>query len=303
MKFQRITAITVLLFASFYLQAQNLSDLRISEIVAVNEDGLVDGYGRRNGWIEIFNNSNGTVKFGGCYLSDDPLDLRKYHIPASDRSTTVGPRQSVLFYAGGTASDGTFYTNFTLVNGKTVYLVSNDGRTVIDELTIPDDLPAGWSVVKVPSGVKKTEFTLGLSDRPTPGSYNGDVDAKTSSQIMKEKDPHGWILTLISVSVVFLALTILAFIFTWTGKASSRKKAAKAQKGGDGSVNPEVAAAIALALAQEDGEEVCAAIAMALNDYLGGVHDQESFIITIKPAQNSAWAGKEHGFRRLPQRK
>ena len=303
MRFTRTTAIAALLLAGACLRAQNLTDLRVAEIVAVNEHGPVDGFGQRNGWIEIFNNSNGTVKFGGCYLTDDKDDLTKYHIPASDRSTQVGPRQSVVFHAGGDASHGTYYTNFTLANGETVYLVSNDGRTIIDELAIPADLPADWSVVKVPAGVKKTDFTVGVSEKPTPGAYNGDVDAKTNSQIMKEKDPHGWVLTLISVCVVFFALAILAFIFTAIGKAGGREKPAKApvRKGGKGAPTPEVTAAIAMALSHEDGEEVCAAIAMALEEYMGGVHDEESFVITIKPTPGSAWAGKEQGFRKLPR--
>ena len=116
----------------------------------------------------MFNTSNGTVNFGGCYLSDDKSDLKKYHIPTSDRSTRLGPRQSVVFYASGNASQGTYYTNFTLRNGSTLYLVSNDGRTVIDQLDIPADLPADCSVVRVPFGVKEMDFETTVSQRKIP---------------------------------------------------------------------------------------------------------------------------------------
>ena len=77
----------LLLSACLSMQGQNLSDLRVSEVVATNENGLQDEFGERNGWIEIFNTSSGTVRFGGCYLTDDPSDLKKYHIP-----TTVARR-------------------------------------------------------------------------------------------------------------------------------------------------------------------------------------------------------------------
>ena len=106
---------------------------------------------------------------------------------------------------------------------------------------------------------------------------------------MAEKDPHGAIITLVSVSVVFCALIILYFAYTFIGKLSSgevklkmpKKKAApKPAKGGP---TPEEAAAIALALDQEMNGEVYAAIGMALHQYLNDtVHDMESYIITIK---------------------
>ncbi len=300
----RIILSAVLLFPGLALGAQNLSDLRIGEVLVENTNGLTDGYGQRTGWIEIFNSSYGSVKFAGCYLSDDKDNLRKYHIPASDATTTLGPRQSVVFYASGNSSQGTYYTNFTLRKGSTIYLVSNDGRSVIDTIDIPADLPADCSVVKVPTGVKMMDFETRLSSQPTPGSYNGDVDAKTNSQIMKEKDPHGWVLTLISVSVVFIALTILAFIFGWIGnankKATSQKPAKPSKK--NGNMTPEVAAAISMALSQEFGGEVYAAIAMALDDYLGGgVHDEESFVITIRQSGASNWSDKIQNFRQSPR--
>lgn len=288
--------------------AQNLSDLRIGEVLAQNDSGLIDDFGQRNGWIELFNSSNGTVKFGGCYLSDDKKDLKKYHIPTTDRSTQVAPRQSVVFYASGNASQGTYYMNFTLENGETVYLVGNDGRTIIDALTIPENLPAGCSVMQVPTGVKGLDFVTKVSENPTPGSYNGDVDAKTKNQIMKEKDPFGWVLTLISVSVVFLALTILSFIFGWVGQYNKRlssgttRKQLRQNKARAGEMTPEVAAAISMALLQALGGETCAAIAMALDEYCGGVHDEESFLLTIQRAPGSAWAGKGQNFRQLPRK-
>ena len=172
-RFGQLLTLAVLMLSGLGLQAQNLSDLRIGEVLVENTNGLTDGYGQRNGWIEIFNNSYGSVKFAGCYLSDDKDNLRKYHIPASDATTVLKPRQSVVLYAGGNASLGTYYTNFTLRNGSTIYLVSNDGRTVIDTIDIPADLPADHSVVKVPTGVKMLDFEIKITDKPTPGSYNG----------------------------------------------------------------------------------------------------------------------------------
>lgn len=313
MRNSRIFILSILsLLASVTLGAQNLTDLLIGEVLVENTCGMEDDFGQRNGWIEIFNTSSGTVKFGGCYLSDDKSNLKKYHIPTSDLAAKLGPRQSIVFHASGNASQGTFYTNFKLHRGSTVYLVSNDGRTVIDQVEIPADLPADCSVVRIPTGIKGMDFVTEINQKPTPGSYNGDVDAKTKSQIMKETDPHGWVLTLIAVMVVFTALIILAFIFGWIGNFNKRqaspkeakvKKTRKGKKEGQtGEMTPEIAAAISMALSQEFGGEVYAAIALALDDYLGGgVHDAESFVITINPTPGSTWADKAHNFRQLPR--
>ena len=105
---------------------------------------------------------------------------------------------------------------------------------------------------------------------------------------MAEKDPHGAIITLVSVSVVFGALIVLYFAYSFIGKLSSGemkfKMPVKEKKAvTKGPPEGEIAAAIALALDQEMNGEVYAAISMALHQYLNDtVHDNESYIITIK---------------------
>lgn len=70
-------------------------------------------------------------------------------------------------------------------------------------------------------------------------------------------------------------------------------------------ITPDKALEIAAGISQGIGGEVCAAIAMALDRYQeenGGVHDQESFVITIKPSQ-TPWTSRYATLRRLPERK
>ena len=106
---------------------------------------------------------------------------------------------------------------------------------------------------------------------------------------MAERDPHGVIITIVSVSVVFCSLIILYYAYTFIGKILSGKLKLtlpkRRRKTADKSGQPEeeVAAAIALALDQELNGEIYAAIGMALHQYLNDtVHDNESYIITIK---------------------
>ena len=106
---------------------------------------------------------------------------------------------------------------------------------------------------------------------------------------MAERDPHGVIITIVSVSVVFCSLIILYYAYTFIGKILSgelkltlpKRRRKTADKSGQ--PEEEVAAAIALALDQELNGETYAAIGMALHQYLNDtVHDNESYIITIK---------------------
>ena len=315
---KRVLLILALLVSFTSLRAQNVIDLIIAEALAVPDStGIVDDYGRQGGWIEIFNTSQGTVNIAGCFLTDDRSDLKKSIIPKGDLKTKIGPRQTVVFYASGNGDDGTYYTNFKVRPGSTVYLVSNDGRTIIDSLAIPASLPVGLSMKKQAFDLRQKEFEpLPDPQVPSPGIYNGDLNAATKAEAMKEKDPHGGILSLVAVTVVFSALAILWFLF-WLFFDRPAKKAAaaknqppkpkKAKKAAltaakPGEIPGEVAAAIALAMDMEQGGDDYAAIAAAMHLYFSdAVHDAESFVLTMRPKEGSAWNDKKQIFRKLPR--
>lgn len=107
---------------------------------------------------------------------------------------------------------------------------------------------------------------------------------------MAARDPHGIIITMVSVAVVFTALVVLYFAYTFVGKAVNGKfdwkslvRRFKRKSKGKGMPSEEEAAAIAMALDQELNGETYAAIGLALHQYLNDtVHDNESYIITIK---------------------
>lgn len=106
---------------------------------------------------------------------------------------------------------------------------------------------------------------------------------------MADKDPHGIIITAVSVTVVFAVLIILFFAYTLIGKLLSGKITMKVRKpaakraAGKGRPGEEEAAAIAMALDSELNGEIYAAIGTALHQYLDDtVHDYESYIITIR---------------------
>ena len=308
---KRILTAVLILLAGTALRAQNVIDLIISEVMVDNEASVLDDYGDRTPWIEVFNTSQGTVNIAGCYFSDDPSNLTKSPIVKGDLRTKIGPRQVVLFYADGNSTKGTFHLNFPLRAGSTLYLVSNDRRTVIDTIDIPADIPAGQSLGKFATNKKETIFDDIHTYTPSPMSVNGKHNQKSKSDIIKENDPHGWTLTIVSVSVVFLALLILFTIYNFSGKVFSGQikfrnpfkregkkfAAAKLPAGRD----DEIALAIAMALNAECGGEAEAAIALALHRFLSEcTHDAEPFVITIRQ-KPGAWNDKTKNFRKQPR--
>ena len=112
----------------------------------------------------------------------------------------------------------------------------------------------------------------------------------TKSAEMAVRDPHGLIIMLVSVAVVFSALVILYFAYAFIGKTVNGRvdfrsifACRKKTTGTAYAPSQEEAAAIAMALDQELNGEVYAAIGMAMHQYMNDtIHDTESYIITIK---------------------
>lgn len=100
---------------------------------------------------------------------------------------------------------------------------------------------------------------------------------------MAASDPHGFTLTIISVSVVFSALLILFCIYSLAGYILSGRMARtievtrqrrRMRKESNVSVREVIYA---------DNSEIAAVIAVAIQKYLDEtVHDHESYVITIK---------------------
>jgi sodium pump decarboxylase gamma subunit len=155
------------------------------------------------------------------------------------------------------------------------------------------------SVRKLALDNKKMDFkTMQEPAVPSPGLMNSEGNTESGAEKVARTDPHGGVLTLTSVSVVFAALLILLIIFTIMGNVFSGKYKRKPKKG-KSSIDADTAAAIAMALDLECGDDgTAAAIATAIHLYLeDSVHDSESFVITITP-RSSSWNNKKDMFRK-----
>ncbi len=279
--------------------AQSQDAMRLNEYLVVNTDDFQDDFGQQNAWIELFNSSYGTVDIAGCFLSDDPANLKKYAIPGGDILTKIKPRQHVLFWADNQPYRGTFHVSFDLANAKEIIFTKGDGKTIIDRIPVKHDLGENVTYGRLEDGIGSVDGSgqgWAVMDRTSPSTNNSLIDKAAKPDRMKALDPYGWILALTAMSVVFLALILLYFIFKAIGNANIRagKKRAAAVAGTDvkdsqyGEVPGEVYAAIATAmhLYQEDGEG----------------HDEESFVVTLHHTDRtySPWSSKIYTLRQTP---
>ena len=168
----------LLLFAllvSFGAKAQLATSMRINEVLVINEDNFVDDYGKRHGWIELYNSSAGTVNIAGCFLTDDKNNPKKYPIPKGDVLTQIPPGQHVLFWADNEPDRGTFHVSFSLDPTKENYvaLYNADGKTLIDEVTIPAGQVADVSFGRIIDG--KEEWAQ--LTKVTPSTNNLTLDS------------------------------------------------------------------------------------------------------------------------------
>lgn len=300
--------VSLLLITGHKALSQSAVDIRINEVQPINQTGPCDENGERSGWIELFNSAFGEVDITGFYLSDDITSPTKYMIPKGTVRTKMPLRRYLLLYADGQPHKGLFHTNFTLEGVKNLYLFAPDS-TLVDQMAIPE-LKPDESYGRIEDGAgqhkpysfiqkslrkssvdKKTGLGIAVLAHPTPGYSNTTKKVETKSQKMARIDPYGLILAITAMSVVFLGLALLYVAFKKVGQKEERKyneamaakKASKNQSVKGGSIDEEIAVAIAVA---------CAAYNSGCSD--SGVHDVESDIITIDKdiIEHSPWGSK-----------
>lgn len=317
----RILIFCIVLLSSFAVFGQQVSDLRINELLIANDSNYTDEYGRHVPWLEIYNTAYNSVNIAGCYLTDDTTGLSVgdysnwYRIPTTDPTTLIPQRSSLVFFLDNNPLYGTYHTNFNPRESKTRYiaLINSNGKTLIDIFYYPDALlNIEQSYGCYDDGIKTTidengkEISgIGMLEYFTPGSANKVNIGATKQEHLQKSDPYGLGLAIISISVVFVALILIYLMLKIFGHVSTRKNRKAASE----------ANANTVAVAQNpideqhidegpSGEEL-AAITMALHLHLTGQHDEESEIITIESpsAHYSPWAQKSLVMKRVNRRK
>ena len=285
------------------LNAQRATSLKINEVLVTNEQNYQDDYGLHNAWIEIFNTSFATVNIEGCYLTNDKDNPTKYPIPKGDILTQIKPRQHTLFWADGMPNRGTFHVNFTLDPNKENYiaLYDSNGKTLIDEITIPAGMLADQSYARQEDGSANWVIKGGGEHSyVTPSTNNMTQDKNEKIENFKKHDEDGFGMAIIAMSVVFIGLILLYVSFKIVGNIAvklGKKNAMKATGITD------KAEAKEKNLGSHSGEEA-AAIAMALHEFMNDAHDVEDMILTINNVKffNDTATTEIYTLRQTPKR-
>ena len=295
---RRLFVLGVMLMLGAGVSAQGIKDVRINEVMVRNVDNYEDGYGKRIGWIELFNTGYSNVNLAGAHLSVKLGDANyTYRIPTGDPRTVVAPRDYVIFFCDGTDTKGTFHTNFTLDQTGYLALLDASGKgKPIDEIRyeVSEQEP------DVSIGVLETDEgpVFGKLPRTTPGATNDVIDEVPQHEKFRRMDPSGIIMTITAMCVVFAALLILYILFNLLGKTMRKVTQKSPGKKSEPLLNQVKGNTFS-------GEAEIAAIAMALHLYRSELHDKESAVLTINRVARaySPWSSKIYGLRQIPNKK
>lgn len=266
-----------------YVFSQGERIIRINEVLPINKTNIIDPYGSRIPWFEIHNFSYNQVDISYMYITNDTNNKKKFRISDLGENTKIQPKGFIIFYADGNSAKGPFHVPFHLDTIGYIALYDADGKTLIDFLSYKV-CDADHSFGRFPDG----SDSLVIFNNPTPGNSNVQYTRKTSAEIFGIIDPSGFLLTFISMSVVFIILLMIYFIYKLFNHLSNRKKI-------DNNRNKSINNIIS--------NETIATIAATLYFYQSTKLKAENAKITIKkiPRPYSPWSSKIYSLRKHPK--
>jgi hypothetical protein len=165
-----------------------MNDVAINEFMADNETTISDQDGEYDDWIELYNNTSGTVSLGGWYLSDDATNPGKWVFP----DTVIASGEYLIVWADEDQEQEGLHANFKLSASGEVIMLSDAGLNLMDQINF---------------GIQKTDTTTGrfpngignfIEMIPTFGyenvdSLSGEDEipvAQTEKPVLKQNYPN-----------------------------------------------------------------------------------------------------------------
>lgn len=298
---KRVLLTIVVVLGAASLAAQGINNVRINEVLVINEDNYMDDYGHRSSWIELFNDGYESIDVGACWLAvtkSNGTEIR-YNIPKGDPSTKMSSQTYLVFFCEGADTKGTFYTNFTLEDAVKITFYNGNGKTVINEFPIdPHAQVADVSIGYMsPDGIE--EVRIVKLPKTTPNATNETLNTVPRHELFRQRDKSGAVMAIIAMSVVFTALVLIFLVLKAFGNFMIWFSGRKEKK-------VEVApAAPKKKSASDQVQEELAAVALAIKMYQEDLHIRESTVITINRASRvySPWSSKIHGIPAIPNKK
>lgn len=142
------------------------SDLRLNEVMSINQGEIVDEAGDADPWVEIHNLGPGTLDLSGYYLSDDPANPTKWALP----SKKLADGEYLLLWLDEETGEGSTHAPFRPQAGGGTLILSTGqpgSNTVIDTVAYPS-----WTVGEayIRRGAWGANWTS--SNQPTPAAAN-----------------------------------------------------------------------------------------------------------------------------------
>lgn len=119
----------------FSLDAQTSSGnlgVVLNEIMASNTTTQADNFGEFDDWIELFNNNTDPVDLSGYFLTDNPLNLNKWEIPAG---SVIPGNGFMIFWADEDSSQGWNHCNFKLSGLGEELMLVDPNLFIVDSVT------------------------------------------------------------------------------------------------------------------------------------------------------------------------
>lgn len=128
--------------------SSNDSAIVINEIMASNFSMVTDNFGEYEDWIELYNTSTSPVDISGFYLTDNPINLNKWEIPAG---TVIQPNDYLIIWADEDSSQGSNHANFKLSIFGEILMLLDTSLNIVDSLTWGQQT-ANLAYARVPNG-------------------------------------------------------------------------------------------------------------------------------------------------------
>lgn len=146
----------------------NTGKLIINEIMLVNNNTIVDKYGKYSDYIELYNGNDYDVDLYGYFLTDSMKDTRKWTFP----DVTIKAHDYMIIYASGKDNtEDELHTNFKLDSSGETVALSNSSAKVISKVHVKEslkDTSYGYN------GKKYVYYYNGTPGKENTGDYEED---------------------------------------------------------------------------------------------------------------------------------
>lgn len=172
----------------------------INELQAANVDMYIDPSFNYGTWVELYNPSNQTVSLQGCYVSDDPANLKKHRL--TSKSGVVPAKGYKVLWFDHHSKWALSQIDDKLDYDGGTFCISDENGTLICSQTYPEaisrtsyarttDGGAEWGITAIPTPGRSNAGSVFTTERLEAPVVNKDACLFTSSMNVMVTIPEG----------------------------------------------------------------------------------------------------------------